>query len=71
MIEDRRSHLFAAVEDALRYGDDQLKDAVATGFLEALVVQVERNGQDSNAVWALAGPLAQGYLRAWGDTFGP
>lgn len=65
MTESHRSHLFAAVEDALHDGDDQLKDAVATGFLEGLIVEVERNGQDSSAVRVHAGPLAQDYLRAW------
>jgi hypothetical protein len=58
------SEVFQRVELLLKNGGELEKDAVATGFLEALAVAID---QDPARRWILdcAGPLAREYLAAW------
>jgi hypothetical protein len=61
---DELRRVFERVEILLARGDDSERDAVATGFLEALVSAVER---DASLRWVLdqTGPAARGYIAAW------
>ena len=56
--------LFHRVEQIFEAGTESEKDAVATGFLEAVVTAVERTPE---AGWILdhAGPAARRYIEEW------
>ena len=65
MSSERLSGIAEFVEEILVSDDAALKDAVATGFLEAFV---SADGPEPSRLVLVLGPVAQGYLRAW-DTF--
>lgn len=68
LSESKKRRFFASVEAALRDADDLVKDAVATGLLEAAVSEVERGGGDRSAIIdRYAEPLARHYVQAWDD----
>ncbi len=58
------AEVFESVEAILRDGTDPEKDAVATGFLEAVVSAIDRNPASG---WILnqAGPAAKAYIDDW------
>lgn len=62
--EDDIAEIFRRVERILRRGADEEKDAVATGFLEAIAAAIDRSPERR---WILdyAGPEASEYLAAW------
>jgi hypothetical protein len=53
------------VEMLLTTGDEDTKDAVATGFLEALLSQASRGGIDLQKVVWMLGPESTKYCIAW------
>lgn len=58
------AYLFDAIEEALQQGDMELKTAVATGMIEAMVGRSWRNGVWED-VLALFGELSAIHARAW------
>jgi len=61
---DQLAALFAAVERLLADGTEDVKDAVATCFLESLV-NVIASRPEPEKVIARLGPLAKAHCRAW------
>ncbi|MGF1469623.1 MAG: hypothetical protein ACFCGT_26165 [Sandaracinaceae bacterium] len=63
------ARVFAEVERVLREGSARERDAVATGFLEAVVAVVD---ESPRAEWLLAhaGPLARAYIDQWNEFWG-
>lgn len=61
---NQAARLFERVEIVLRNGTESEKDAIATGFLEAVVSAIDRNPR---ARWMLskAGPAAKTYIDEW------
>lgn len=57
--------IFEEVEVILSSGTESEKDAVATGFLEAVVSTFERKGGLTRNVFAHAGPAARAYIDEW------
>ncbi len=59
---------FRVVEDAFDDPEDSVRDAVATGLLEAIVSGAERRGVPPwSVVDPYAGARTRDYLRAWDD----
>lgn len=58
------SQVFERVEATLRDGTESEKDAIATGFLEAVVTATDKE-PPSRWVLAHAGPEARAYILAW------
>jgi len=58
------ANIFLRVERILKHGTESEKDAVTTGFLEAVAAAIDRYPQRR---WVLrqAGPGAREYLSAW------
>lgn len=58
------SRVFGQVEAVLQDGTESEKDAVATGFLEAVLSEVDRTPERR---WILdhAGPRARAYIEEW------
>ena len=61
--------LFDQIDQLLALGTQEEKDAVATGFLEAVANAVDRD-PEKRWVRAMAGPRAQDYLNAWDEFCG-
>jgi hypothetical protein len=57
--------IFKTVEKVLVSGDDEAKNAVATGFLEALQGRASANTFDFSKVTNYLGEEARAYCRAW------
>lgn len=65
---DAVRNFFSRIEDALECPQSDIRDAVATGLLEAIVNDLVRTGGDRTATLdAHAGPAALRYLRAWDE----
>ena len=63
-----KEEFFAHVEAALAGPYQSVSDAVATGLLEAIISQVERDGADREAIFDLhAGPESKRYVKAWDE----
>jgi hypothetical protein len=65
----QRRTVLGRLEDVLRDGDPYERDAVATGFFEALLHAWDA-GVDLRAVWPELGPRSRAYCRAWNDFTG-
>lgn len=61
--------LLASLEDLLANGTQSDRDAVATGFFEALLGAWDR-GFDLEAQWHLLGTRSRAYCRAWNEFTG-
>lgn len=59
-----RQRVLAVVERVLKAGPDKDRDAVATGFLEALLAAWDK-GFDLRAIWSDLGPASRDYCLAW------
>jgi hypothetical protein len=66
---DGLADLFEVVEQLLARGDDYVRDAVATCFVESLVNRVPGSISD-DALAKLLGPRATEQARAWNDFWG-
>ncbi|WP_329597310.1 hypothetical protein OIE43_12940 [Streptomyces pseudovenezuelae] len=62
--EAQTRQLFRLLEDVLANGRDEDRNAVATGFFEALLSAWDR-GFDLRPVWQALGPASRTYCRAW------
>lgn len=60
----------AFVEDLLVRGDEALKDAAATSFLENLLNQVSGGELDPATFVDLLGPQSRAYCKAWDEFTG-
>ncbi|RLK58898.1 DUF7674 family protein [Actinokineospora cianjurensis] len=60
---------FRVLEDALRDGTEQEKDAAATGFLESVLSAWDR-GFDLESIWQHVGPESREYCIAWNEFTG-
>jgi len=61
---EQAAQVFERIEVLLREGTEYEKDAIATGFLEAVVSAIDRN---PTSRWILdqAGPAAKAYIDEW------
>jgi len=57
--------VFLAVEGLLDSGDEKVKDATATGLLEALLAQASANKVDFTLFAQYLGPQSRRYCREW------
>ncbi|RLK58390.1 DUF7674 family protein [Actinokineospora cianjurensis] len=55
---------FRLVEDAVRDGNEEEKNAAATGFLEA-ILHAWDEGFDLESIWPYVGPESREYCVAW------
>lgn len=60
-----RRAVFDVVERYLAGGSERMKDAVATGLLEAVASEVSAGRLDGPALATLLGPASRAYLDAW------
>jgi hypothetical protein len=58
------------VEVLLTTGDDNVKDAIATGFLESLLSQASKGTMNLRSVKGMLGPESRKYCRAWDEFTG-
>jgi hypothetical protein len=63
--QETRAGAFALVEERLAQGSTAMREAVATGLLEALASEVSGGRADPGTVAALLGPQSRAYLDAW------
>lgn len=69
--ESSKQSFFRKIEKALSEGDAFIKDAVATGLLEAVASESERRGLNrADVIDSLAGPAVLAYLAAWDEFTG-
>ncbi|HEU4578516.1 MAG TPA: hypothetical protein VFS67_09690 [Polyangiaceae bacterium] len=61
---DNAALVFQRIEHVLSQGSERDKDAVATGFLEAVVGAIDR-APEREWVLQLAGPHSRDYVTAW------
>jgi hypothetical protein len=60
-----RQHIFDTIERFMVEGDERLQNAVATGFLEALLNHMLEVNIDRPMVEAMLGPESISYLKEW------
>lgn len=74
LIKNRRTSeiraVFELVENLMVEGDDTVKDAAATCFLENLLNQASAGNTSSSAFVDLLGPESRAYCKAWDEFTG-
>ena len=66
---EETAEIFRRIEQVLEDGDDAEKDAVSTGFLEALIAALDAH-PERRSILRHAGPGAWEYLEAWNQFSG-
>jgi hypothetical protein len=66
--EAELAETFAAIEDLVTQGNEKVKDAVATGMLEAMLAESSPGKFDMSKIVSFLGPETKAYCRSW-DTF--
>ncbi|MFY1679242.1 DUF7674 family protein [Streptomyces sp. WMMC905] len=69
LTPEQSGRVLRILEDVLTSGSETDRNAVATGFVEALLNAWDP-GHDLRAVWRLAGPRTREYCRAWNEFTG-
>jgi hypothetical protein len=69
LTEQQRVQMLAVLERVLATGSDPERDAVATGFFEALLAEWDK-GFDLRQVWPLLGPESRAYCLSWNAFLG-
>jgi hypothetical protein len=69
LTPDQLRRVGALIERILATGSRQDRDAMATGFLEALLAAWDR-GFDLRSVWPMLGPESRAYCLAWNSFSG-
>lgn len=69
LTTDQRRRFLDLLERVLTTGSQSDADAVATGFLEALLSAYDR-GFDLRSLWPDLGPKSRAYCLAWNDFTG-
>ena len=67
---DRIAAVMRTVEQALREGDERVKDAVATGFLERLMTEASAGRMSFEQLTDHLGPESRRYCEAWDEFTG-
>jgi hypothetical protein len=57
--------IFEVIELGMISGDDRLKDAIATGFIEALISSSDNRPGDWKAIAPLLGQHSRNYAEGW------
>ncbi len=73
ITEDRKKNLapiFSVIEQLMTEGDDEVKDAVATCFLENLINRASSGEFDRSELVPLLGPNSRAYCEAWDEFCG-
>jgi hypothetical protein len=65
MSERERKRVLQLLEYFLKEGDYTLKEAVRTGFFEALLAESDRGHFDFSQIKNVIGPESRAYCRAW------
>lgn len=62
---ERPQRIFDLIEDAMLNGDDELKNAIATGFIEALVSRSDTSENGWSEISGYLGSRSLEYANAW------
>lgn len=62
---NEKTYIFTAIETGIRSEDEELSTAIATGLLEAMLINAEKNPLILSRVDALLGKESKRYLDGW------
>lgn len=70
LSSDQLRRFFASIESALMNGEQDIKDVIATGFLEALLAKSSAGCLDFAVLIPFLGPATRSYCCAWDEFTG-